>query len=447
MQPAFTSGSMLDKALAVAQEENIYYYGSKTVKKQSIPTVQRTNFTQSLASKSGGQSVITISPDMGCSHFIAGFSCPAAAAAQPAVNTLTYSGMALPQAWAYHAIDYVQWRYGSSSLYQKSGAQLLVEAIATAGSQSEAQNLMTLAGNALTSKAVAGAPGVYDNSDFAGDRLNAYAVIPLPHCGAQSGTEVPNPFPTELLSAPIVITIALKRPQDFFITATDAAGVPAPPAVGGFVYPVDGFSEAYLQVRQINALDRGKLHKITGEAYAFPSTFFQQVNSVEIPAGAGDKEIVLTGFRSGSCKGVHCWVVDPTDNKNPFRFLQPKDAVLSYAGNVIHNYKGTSSQLLDTLFVDVPSYWDSVKLSSAVVGGIGVFTAAAEKSAWMHFPLSQRFEQLSAQYTETTGVGIANGVMNLRLKAPTDDKKYILYFCPYYSTALLFNSGSCEYVF
>jgi hypothetical protein len=163
-------GSNLDKALAVAQPENIYYYGSKTVKKQSIPTVQRTNFVQSLASLSGGQSVITISPDAGVSHLLLGLKLKAPA------GDLTYEGLALGPAFAYNAIDFVQWRYGSSSLFQKSGQQLLIETIATAGSVGEANSLVSLAGNAL-----------YTPADFVDDKLYAYAVIPLPHCGAQSG--------------------------------------------------------------------------------------------------------------------------------------------------------------------------------------------------------------------------------------------------------------------
>jgi hypothetical protein len=415
MQAANTSGSMLDKAMAVAQPENIYYYGSKTMKKQSIATVQRTNFVQSLASTSGGQSVITLSPDAGLSHCLLGLKIFDASVSLP------YTGLALNRAWAYDAIDYVQWRYGSSSLFQKSGAQLLVEAIATAGSQSEANNLMTLAGNALTS------PG-----DFVGDNTYAYAVIPLPHCGAQSGTEAPNPFPSELLNAPVVITIALKRQQDLFKSAIASPTYPA------------AFEEAYLQVRQVNPIDRGELMKISPSvSYAFPATFFQQVNSVALSNTASDQEIVLTGFRSGSCKGIHCWMLDESDAANPFRFILPRDMVLSYAGNVIHNYKGVSSQLLDTLFVDVPSYFDNVKLTDAG----STWTASDEISSWTHFPLSQRFEQLSAMFTETSGLGIANGVMSLRLKTPDARATYKLYFVPYYSVALMFNNGNCEYVF
>lgn len=410
------SGSMLDKALSVAQPENIYYYGSKTVKKQSIPTVQRTNFIQNLASTSGGQSVITISPDAGISHVILGLKLKAPA------GSLTYNGMALPRAWAYSAIDFVQWRYGSSSLFQKSGAQLLVESIATAGSQSEANSLMNLAGNAL-----------YQTTDYAGDKLFAYAVIPLPHCGAQSGTECPNPFPSELLNAPIVITISLKRQVDIFNVAS-----PVSP-----VYP-DAFEEAYIQVRQINPIDRGMLMNISpSTSYAFPTTFFQQDNSISLSNTDGDQEVVLTGFRAGSCKGIHCWLVDTADTTNVFQFYAPRDMELSYAGNIIHKYKGVSSQIMDTLYTDVPSYFNNAMLT----GAGGAWTATETLSVWTHFPLQQRFEQLSAEFTSVSGLGIANGVMNLRLKTPDARSTWRLYFVPYYDVALMFNNGNCEYVF
>jgi len=414
------SGSMLDKALAISAPENIYYYGSKTLKKQSIPTVQRTNFAQSLPATDGGQSVITISPDAGISHVILGLKLKAPS------GGLTYTGMALTKAWAYQAINFVQWRYGSSSLFQKSGQSLLIEAIATAGSQSEANSLMDLAGNALL------VPG-----DYAGDQLFAYAVIPLPHCGAQSGVEVPNPFPSELLNAPIVITIDLKRQVDMFSIS---------PQTTNPTYP-SGFDEAYLQIRQINPIDRGMLMNISPNvSYAFPTTFFQQENSVNLANTALDQEIVLTGFRSGSCKGIHVWLVDTADDANVNGFVLPRDLELSYAGNVIHKYRGVSSQILDTLYTDVPSYFNNT-IISADASPATTWSATDTISSWVHFPLQQRFEQLSAQFTSVTGLGVANGVMNLRLKTPSAKSTWRLYYVPYYDVALMLNNGNCEYVF
>jgi hypothetical protein len=417
---ASTAGSMLDKAMAVAQPSNIYYYGSKSVFKQTIPTVQRTNFIQNLASTQGGQSVITISPDAGISHIILGLKLPAAS------GSLTYQGLALNKAWGYSAIESINFRYGSSSLYFKNSDQLLIETIATAGSQSEANALLSLAGNALITPA-----------DFAGDKLYSYCVLPLPSCGAQSGTEVPNPFPSELLNAPIVITVNLKRMVDLFNVNPTTVNPVLPSA----------FEEAYLQVRQINPIDRGQLMKISPDvSYSFPTTFFQQQNSVSLADTPNDQEVVLTGFQAGSCKGIHCWLVDTSDDANPFNFQLPRDAVLSYAGNVLHSYRGTSAQILDSLYTDVPSYFNNSVLS-LTPGPIVEWQATDTISSWTHFPLQQRFETLSAEFTQVMGLGISNGVMNLRLKTPSAKSTWRLYFVPYYDVALMFNNGACTYIF
>jgi hypothetical protein len=212
------------------------------------------------------------------------------------------------------------------------------------------------------------------------------------------------------------------------------------------VYPT-AFDEAYLQVRQVNPIDRGQLMTISPNvSYAFPTTFFQQVNSVSLSNTTDPQEIVLTGFRSGSCKGIHCWLIDTADDVNYNGFVLPRDMELSYAGNVIHRYKGVSSQILDTLYTDVPSYFNN-SILTADAAPATTWSASDVISSWTHFPLQQRFEQLSAEFTSVSGLGIANGVMNLRLTTPSGKSTWRLFFVPYYDVALMFNNGNCEYVF
>jgi hypothetical protein len=436
---ASNTSSSLDDALKIASPENIFYYGSKTMKKQSIQTYQRTNFVQALANKRQGQSVITLSPDNGFSHLILNARLPATGPISGA-----YTGLALSRGWLFNMIDYVQWRYGSSSLFQKSGQQLLAEMIATAGNPQEANDMVQIAGNELKA-----------TTDFANDMLSASCVIPLPHCAAQSATEVPNPFPSELLSAPIVITIAMKDPASCFGYLTTA------PAAGSLE-----FDTLNLQARQIQAIDRGKLlMRSSGMAYSFPATFYQQVNSVRLANTAASQEVVLTGFRAGSCKGIHVWVLDTSETQtivpasgggpfeapysaNPFNYVLPSDLQLSYAGNVIHNYTGaSSSQLLDTLFTDVPARFQNSVLYIDDSGS-PVWKSQAKTTSWVHFPLSQRFEQLSAEYTSVSGLSISNGVMNLTLKTPAAKDTYQLYYVPYYENVLYFHDdGNMDYVF
>jgi hypothetical protein len=425
------STSMLDTVLSkVARKEDIYYYNDKTMKKQEIPVVYRTNFIQALASKSGGQSVITISPDANVGSFILGLEL---AAATGATGAGSYQGLAMAKGWLYEAIDYVQFRYGSSSLFQKTGQQLLIEAMMTASNPTEAQAIVNLAGNELKAPSDSLAP----INDFFGDKLFAYGVIPLPHASAQSGTEAPNGFPTELLSAPIVITIALKAPSEILKVgtgATDTAGA----------HP--SWNDAYLQVRQFAPIDRGQLMKMGDGAYIYPTVFFQQANSVALANTSASQEVVLTGFRSGSCKGLFIYMVDTSDTDNPNNWILPRDVVLSYAGNVIHNYRGVSSQALQIYYDDIPSVLSNSILTPAVAPAIG-FTSAAKTNSWVHLPFSQRFEQLSAEYTSVAGLSIANGVMNLSLRTPIAASTYRLYYVPYYECAMVLDGGNCEYMF
>jgi hypothetical protein len=317
--------------------------------------------------------------------------------------------------------------YGSSSLFQKSGQQLLVEAMMTASNPTEAQQIASLAGNELIAV-----------SDFAGDKLFAYGVIPLPHASAQSGVEAPNGFPTELLSAPIVITINLKAPSDILKVGTGATDTTG-------AHP--SWADAYLQVRQFQPIDRGQLMTPADGAYVYPTVFFQQVNSVQLANTASSQEVVLTGFRSGSCKGVVCWIEDTSDLNNPNNWVLPRDVVLSYAGNVIHNFKGVSSQALQIYYDDIPAFLTNSILTPATGSGALGFTSSAKTSSWIHLPFSQRFEQLSAEYTSVAGLSIANGVMNLSLRTPTASASYRLYYMPYYECAMVLENGNCEYMF
>ena len=322
--------------------------------------------------------------------------------------------------------------YGSSSLYQKTGQQLLVEAMMTASNPTEAQKIVELAGSELKTSA-----------DFiASDKLFAYCVIPLPHASSQSGVETPSPFPSELLESPIVITINLRPlPQLLKVGTLDAT-----PGNNDDASAHPRYGDAYLQVRQFMPIDRGQLLKPSDGAYIFPTVFFQQSNSVQLANSSDSQEVVLTGFRSGSCKGVVCWMVDISDTDNVNNFILPRDLVLSYAGNVIHNFKGVSSQALQIYYDDIPAYLENSILADAPPGTAG-FVSSSKVNNWIHFPFSQRFEQLSAEYTSVAGLSIANGVMNLTLKTPTASPNYRLFYVPYYESAMLLERGGCEFVF
>jgi len=428
MQSPSAPGSALDSAIAqVSKKEDIYYYSSDSTDVQEIPTTMRTNFVQNLASLSGGSSVISIPPSSGVQEICLG----ATLFAVGEELGLTYAGLALNRGWMYDLIDNVSFRYGASDLYFKSGLQLWLEAQATAASLGDADALFQLAGNALTTPADFAA--LVNGS--ANGKLDGVCIIPLPHANAASGSEKANPFPSELINAPITITVQLKTMSQFFKVAVGA---------GAVVYP-SGLKDGYLQVRQCEVMDRGMLIPQT-QKYLFPTKFWAQANSVNIPNSSSEQEVVLTGFRAASCTDLYMALVDTADTANPFNFILPSSLVLSYAGNIIHRAKsGAMLQLMDTLYTDVPSYFNTPYLTSA--GGVWSGASAASLSNFVHLPLAQKYEQLSAKVTQVKGLYIANGVLNLSIKTPSAKDTWKLIYVPVYNTALSFDRGAMSYLF
>ncbi len=426
MNSASAPGSMLDHVLPGAKED-IYYYNSATSRKQSIASVQRTNFRQDLATKGQGASVITISPSEGISHVIL--------ALQMVAGPAIYNGYALPRGWLYSAIEKIQWRYGSTQVFEQSGQALLIQMLTTSGGLEESSRLLQLAGAECKAPA-----------DFTGDNCYAYGILPMPHCQAQSGTDVPNPFPSELLNAPITITVFLKPLASVFSLN---------PAYSGTAGALpNAWQDAYVQVRQINALDRGQLEKPSASSrYGFPITFYQQVNSVNLQPSSSSQTVNLTGFQSGSCRGIYVWCVDTdttTDAKyNPNQFVNLRDMQLSYQGNVLHDYRGISGTALDVLFTTTPSLINNSVLSAgaATTDPTLAWTSAPEIDYFVHFPMQQRFEGLSGQYMDVKGVYVANGLMNLTLVTPAAKSTYKLFYMPYYGAALMMHQGAAEYVY
>jgi hypothetical protein len=423
MQSPSAPGSALDSAISqVSKKEDVYYYSSDTTSVQEIPCTMKTNFIQNLASLSGGSSVISLPPSSGVLEFALGLSLKAIGSE----SGLTYAGLALPRGWLYEFIDNISFRYGASDLYFKTGLQLFLEAQATSASLGLGDALFELAGNVLS-----------DPSDYVGEKLNAVGIICLPHANAASGTEKANCFPSELVNAPITITIQLKSQAEVFRIARGFVGTPKIPSQ---------FEDAYLQVRQAEVMDRGMLMS-QSQKYLFPTKFWSQANSVSLSNTPLEQEVVLTGFRAASCTDIYMALIDTSDTANPFNFILPSSLVLSYAGNIIHRAKsGAMLQLLDSLFTDVPSYFNNILLSDAANNGTWA-ESDATLSNFVHMPLAQKYEQLSAEVVQMKGLYIANGVMNLQIKTPSAKTTWRLVYIPVYNTGLSFQNGVMQYLF
>jgi hypothetical protein len=417
--------------MRLGEDKDIYYYGSKTLEKQVIATVQNTRFKQALPSLTGGSSTFIISPDEGVSDIILAVKLPAQGEGTGVGGgVVDYSGSALPKAWAYQLIKQCSVRYGSSSQYFFTGAQMFVQNLREASNPSSKNYIATLGGACLKSNGENAGAG-----DFRGDALYAYVVLNLPHSSSNASLEKPNPLPTEMMNQPIVITVEMNPIQSIF--------------KGGSAVPVR-LEDAYFQVRQIQAQDRGQLMRPTGmdSAYSYPLKAFYQ-NEIQVPliATTSEQSVTLTGFRQGDVRSIFFWIEDTLDSNNPYNWLLPRDVKLLYNGSVYHDFTGTSSQIWDVLGCDIPSNFEN-----AVLDLSGAWSTRDTLTNWVNLPFSQVYEQLSGTHLMVKGKEINNAVVNVSLKLPaytgaSNAGRFILHAVYAYNSILLMSGGGAEYIF
>jgi hypothetical protein len=425
---ALSGDSSIQEKMRLGEVSDIYYYGSKTLEKQAIPTVQDTRFFQALPNLRQGSSTFIVSPDQGVSDIIVGFKIPAAA-----VGGQQYNGLACARGWAYRLISKVSVRYGGSSQYFWTGDQILVENLRECSNPSSRDMLFQLGGAEMIK------PG-----DFAGDNLFAYVPLNLPHSSPNGSLEKPNPLPSELLNQPIVITLELNAISSIFVAAS-------PAVTGGNSAPPAQLEDGYFQVRQVHAHDAGALMRPmgAGAGYSYPlKSFYQNEIEVALQNTANEQPVTLTGFRSGDVRSIFFWIEDTSDTLNPYNWVLPRDVQLLYNGTVYQNYKGVSSQMWDLMGSDVPSMvLNSVITRTASNDPDLAFTSTAKFSQWVNLPFSQIYEQLSGCHLMVRGKMIENAVVNLLLKTPEAKSTYVLHVVYSYNALLFMSAGSSEYIF
>ena len=436
---AMGSSRGIQEALRLGKSEDIYYYTSMTLSKQSIPTIVDTRFYQALTSLGAGSSTFIISIDQGIGDVILSAKLPEQGSSGGLVD---YEDLALPRGWIYSLINRISVRYGSSSQYFWTGAQVLIENLREMPNPTTRDQLFELGGALMTTVA-----------NFAGDNLYAYAYLNLPHNSPNGSMGKPNPFPSELIGQPIVITVELNNLPSIFSSSKllgDISGAPGQ------------LESAYFQVRQIHAKDAGELMSMPGGksvAYSFPTKAFYQ-NEIQVQLANGGSlqadgsykyEVLLTGFRNGEVRSIFFWItknsdVQPNVNapfvKNFTKYVLPKDIELLYNGTVFYRALGTSTQLWSLLTTETPPQLQCTTL--ALSGGAVV--ASTAPANWVEIPFSQVFEQLSGSHMYVAGKLIQNAVVNLSLSVP-DSSAYTLHAVYSYNCALMISDRACEYVF
>lgn len=403
---------------------DLYYYGERNSMKQCYPTTVNNKFFQAFTSLGAGSSQFLFSPNQGLTDVIVSMSLPPASSVSGG-----YVGCALNRGWAYSAINQVNWRYAGSSQYYVTGQQMLVANLRECNDATSRDFLFQLGGAECLQV-----------SDFAGDNLNAYAYINLPHSTPNGDGQKLLPLPTDLLTQPVIITLIMNPIQTIFSTLSGAT-------------PPTALSYGSFQVKQVMFNDAGDMlsrrEDMNVKAYSYPITFYQQEYTQQVAGSTVNPiQLNLTGFRSGQVRCILMWLTRNSDIggavQNPFAYQLPSNITMTYNGDIIYLSQGSNSLMWDLVS---SRQWPGVSNSYITTAGGGTsFTSVPVNSYYVTLPFAQHHDQVSGTNTLVNGKAISNAIVNLSFTTP-ENVAYTAHFTYVYNSTLLFNRGSTDYVF
>ena len=420
-----SSASSAQAMVRSGEAMDLYYYDHETSKKQVWPTTINTKYVQQFNNLSGGTNVFTVPPQMGMQDVVCTF-------VLPALSSGDANGLALNRGWGYELINRVSFRYGGSSQYFLSGAQCLQNVVRRQPSREAASDILTLGGAAALASGTA--------SLISGDQY-ASVVLTLPHA-TPSGVGKANPFPSDLLTQQIQITVELNSPASLYSVAAGSTGV-VPTSL----------KSANFQIQQVilnNAGDAlARRVDMAENAYAYPCEFVQQQQTIALASSADPQSVVLTGFRSGEVKSIQVWLtntadVAPAGMKNPWNWTLPTTVEMSYAGDIYARFDAQSSTLWNMVNGSKYPGFASIALADA---GSQVISTTSQVSTYVELPFAQSFCDEDNHHTLIHGKPITNGIVNLLLQTPTAAATYVLNVSYVYNATLLMSQGTCDYIF
>jgi len=366
--------------------------------------------------------------------------------ALPDLSPTTANGLGVNRGWGYALIKQVSFRYGGSSQYFISGQQLLQQAVRKSANGSARDDILALGGSALSAAGLAAGPNF------------AYVWLSLPHTTPTAEGKLP-PFPSDLLTQQIQITVELYPVPEIFSVAAGSSGT----------IPTSLLS-AEFQVQQVLFENQGdalaRRVDMTTNALSYPIEFVQQ--EVQIPVTVGvspdvsTKTVTLTGFRSGEVKNIQAWMTRDADLTgavvNPFRWIAPENIVMTYAGEVYARFDAGSSKLWNLVNGRLtPGLNDVTLVDNGAGGGAGVITITTPSlDQWVELPFGQSFDPVTAHSMYMAGKPITNGIVNLQFTVPAnypgtttplDAGSYTLHISYVYNGVLMLSQGTCDYVF
>lgn len=412
--------------------KDVMYPGETNVCKQAYPAIVNTRFVQQFTNLGAGSSQFILSPNGGISDIVLQMATPTTA------SGANYANAALPTGWGYSLINRISVRYGSSAQYFWSGAQMYLQNVLDAETDSKAATLAQLGGQA----------GVGVNAASAGgcSGATAFVYLKLPHNSCRASGK-PLPFPSDLLVQPIVVTVELYSLQNVIVNqAAQTTLTTAPTAL----------ASASLQAKQEMLTDSSdqlaRRVDMNSHALTFPLPYFCQQETQNAIAGAGAQSVNLTGFRAGEVKQIVLWFSPTTvgggpnaqtpgsGNYQPLYWTQMTDVQLTYNGEVFNRFDSGSAAL-----------WNVVEdqKSAGVTGLVAMNSGSAGSPAQIvQSYVKLDFAQVSVPAERESvlihGKPILNAVVQLAFTAPAAGVLHAMYL---YNASLLCSRGSAEYIF
>ena len=416
---------------------DLYYYDGETSRKQAFPTTLNTKFVSAFNANltNGGSSVFTIPPSNGIQDIICSF----------VLNVATGSAnCAIPSAWGYALIRQVSFRYGGSSQYFLTGDQLLNLALMRQPNTQAMTDIVNLGGNG----SILSAAG----------NLFANVVLTLPH-STPSGVGKANPFPTDLLTQQVQITVET-YPLSAILTGSGISAAGVTLTSGSF---------AVQQVALNNQADAlARRVDMSVNAYAYPAQFVQQRQSIPLgaagnvaptPQSQGGVPVTLTGFRSGEVSKIVFWLTNTSDYSvtggaaapmAPFQWYLPASAQLSYAGDVYSRFDSGSSALFNLINDDKSPQVAMTGYNTASTPP-GINNLNNSLAQWVVLPFAQTFVDDDSHHVLVHGKPITNGIVNLLVSPPLYNgavsSNWVLNVSYIYNTTILMSQGSADFVF
>ena len=405
---------------------DIYYPDPQTARKQCFRTSVNTKFQQNFATAGAGTSQFTIPPNNGVQDIVIQMRYPSAAELAGGVAT----GLALPRAWGYAAINKVSFRVGGSNQFFLTGAQILQAALENCADAAARDSLYALGGSVCSTAA-----------NFTATNF-AYVWLKLPWTTPSAEGKMV-PLPSDLLTQQTIVTVELNPPSYYTSLNGTATSIPL------------SLMSANFTAQQVQFINQGdalaRRTDMTSHSLSYPCEFIQQEVEIPLLTSSANQTVSITGFRSGEVKALKMWVTSSDDNvataKNPLRWYRPLNLTCTYAGDVYSRFDADSSAL-----------WNLVngKMVPEVAGSTlsyasSAYTATADSYKWVSLPFGQTYDVAqSAHSMYVSGKEILNGIVQVQLTLGADCASkagLVLHVAPVYNSVLVFGSGTADFAF